>query len=163
MEQLLLFAECATETPVTPAARMNYSCELILRQPCVREACGPQIKCAQDVANLFSDAKCLAKEAFFVATLDQKNRLIDRHAVSIGTLTGALVHPREALWPALADNAAAVAYVHNHPSGDVTPSRDDREITARLLEAGKLLGFRTLDHVIIGRDQHFSFCEEGWL
>ena len=76
-------------------------------------------------------------------------------------MTGALVHPREVFKPALADGAAAVAFVHNHPSGSPDPSKDDREITVRLLEAGKLLGIRVLDHVIVGRSGHFSFVEEG--
>jgi len=140
---------------------MSYSCQLVLRQQSVREACGPPLKCGHDVAELCSASRSLDKETFFVASLDQKNRVIDVHLVSLGTLTGAPVHPREVYRPALADGAAAVAFVHNHPSGSPEPSRDDREITARLLEAGKLLGIRVLDHVIVGRDSHFSFVEEG--
>jgi DNA repair protein RadC len=101
------------------------------------------------------------KESFFIVLLDQKNRYISSEMVSVGTLTGALVHPREVFRPAMQAAAAAIAFVHNHPSGNPQPSRDDREITARLLEVGKLLGIRVLDHVIIGENSYFSFVEEG--
>jgi DNA repair protein RadC len=103
----------------------------------------------------------LAQEAFLAVSLNQKNSIMDMHLVSLGTLTGSLVHPREVFRPILLDGAAAVGFVHNHPSGNPDPSRDDREITARLIECAKLLGIRVLDHVIIGRNGYFSFSEEG--
>ena len=132
----------------------------------VKEATGRQYRSGLSFYEDCEDMSRLDRESFAVITLDQKDRRIDRHLISIGTLTAALVHPREVFRPALADNAAAVAFVHNHPSGDPAPSRDDREITARLLECAKLLGFRVLDHVIIGRpaegrNAFFSFVEEG--
>jgi DNA repair protein RadC len=95
--------------------------------------------------------------------MTQKNDVIDRHMISLGTLTASLVHPREVYRPALQDGAAAVAFVHNHPSGDPTPSPEDRALTKRLADAGALLGIRVLDHVIVGRERFYSFVDEGLL
>ena len=139
----------------------HYSVQLKVNQLVVREATGPQIRAAADIAKLFDDIVNLAQEAFFVATYDQKNKLIDKHLVSLGTLTASLVHPREVYRPAIMDGAAAVAFCHNHPSGDTTPSSEDKVITKRLREAGELLGIRVLDHVIVGRDGFFGFLESG--
>ncbi|MBI5445709.1 MAG: JAB domain-containing protein [Deltaproteobacteria bacterium] len=102
------------------------------------------------------------REAFVILLLDTKNRLIGINIVSVGTLTTSLVHPREVFKPAIAASASAVIGVHNHPSGDPQPSREDSDLTRRLWEAGKLLGIRFLDHVIIGDlGCHFSFCDAG--
>ena len=83
--------------------------------------------------------------------------------ISQGTLTASLVHPREVFRPALRDAAAAVVLVHNHPSGDPTPSREDREITQRLAEAGELLGIPVLDHVVVAERGYASLREDGAL
>jgi DNA repair protein RadC len=74
-------------------------------------------------------------------------------------LTASLVHPREAFAPAVRGSAAAVIFLHNHPSGDETPSREDRELTARLAACGRLLGIPMLDHVVIGAERYFSFAD----
>lgn len=103
------------------------------------------------------------REAFFVVTLDQKHRVIDKHLISLGTLTASLVCGREAFKTAIIEGAAAVAFVHNHPSGDPTPSPEDKAITKRLKEAGEILGIRVLDHCIIGRNGFTSFVDEGLL
>ena len=105
----------------------------------------------------------LKKEVFMVVLLDQKNRAITDEVCSEGTLTSSLVHPREVFRRAVQESAAAVAFVHNHPSGDPTPSAHDREITERLVEAAKLIGIRLLDHVIVGDTRFYSFFEEGML
>lgn len=105
----------------------------------------------------------LKKERFFVACLDQKHRLIGEDQVSEGSLTETLVHPREVFGPALRLGAAAIAVVHNHPSGDPKPSRADRTLTKRLQEAAELIGIRLLDHVIVGDGAFTSFVEEGLL
>ena len=81
--------------------------------------------------------------------------------VSQGTLTASLVHPREVFRPALREAAAAIVLVHNHPSGDPTPSREDREVTRRLAEAGEILGVRVLDHIVIAETGFRSLREEG--
>jgi DNA repair protein RadC len=142
----------------------SYSARVIARLPMVGEAKGPRLNTSEKVAELCKDMEGLAQETFHLLTLDQKHKVIDRHMVALGSLTGTIVHPREVFRLALLDCAAAVMFVHNHPSGDTKPSRDDLELTARLVDAAKLLGIRVLDHVIIGRDgRHFSFCVEGLL
>jgi len=103
------------------------------------------------------------KESFLVLLLDGKNRITRKVTVSEGSLNQSIVHPREVFAPAVRESAAAVLFVHNHPSGDPAPSREDREITRRLKEAGELLGIRVLDHVIIGDGNYFSFVESGAL
>lgn len=101
------------------------------------------------------------REQFLILLLDGKNRLIREVSVSTGSLNQSLVHPREVFNPAVRDSAAAVILVHNHPSGDPTPSREDLEITRRLRQAGEMLGIRVLDHVIIGHDTYVSLADRG--
>ncbi len=103
------------------------------------------------------------KEYFLILLLDSKNRIIREEQVSEGSLNQSIVHPREVFRPAIRESAAAVILVHNHPSGDPTPSREDREITRRLREGGELLGIRVLDHIIIGDGSYLSFVEQGLL
>lgn len=100
------------------------------------------------------------KERFYVACLDQKNRLLGEEMVSEGSLTEVVVHPREVFAPAVRLRAAAVAVVHNHPSGDPTPSPQDKALTKRLVRAAELVGIRLLDHVVIGDGDYISFVEE---
>ena len=86
------------------------------------------------------------------------------HTVSMGSLTASIVHPREVFKAAILANTAAIVCGHNHPSGDVQPSREDRAMTKRLVDAGKLLGIEVLDHIIIGREGvYFSFADENIL
>ena len=92
----------------------------------------------------------LDREHFFLITLDSKNRTIGYHTVSIGSLSTSVVHPPEVWKPAILDSAAAVIFLHNHPSGDPAPSREDRDCTNRLVEASKILGIRVLDHIVFG-------------
>jgi DNA repair protein RadC len=103
------------------------------------------------------------KECFFILLLDSKNRAVREEKISEGTLTSSLVHPREAFGPAVRESAASLIMVHNHPSGDPFPSREDEEITRRLVEGGKLLGIGVLDHIIIGEGRYYSFADEGRL
>ena len=105
----------------------------------------------------------LRKECFVAVILDQKNRFLSDEVCSEGSLTMSLVHPREVFRRAIRECAAAVAFVHNHPSGDPTPSSHDREITSRLADVSKLLGIRLLDHVGVGDTSYVSFVEQGWL
>jgi DNA repair protein RadC len=105
------------------------------------------------------------REHFVVLMLDQKNKVIGIHTVSIGSLTASVVHPRECFKPAILSNVAAIILAHNHPSGQPQPSQEDRVLTVRLVAAGKLLGISVLDHVIIGdgTSAYFSFADEGLL
>jgi len=103
------------------------------------------------------------KELFLTLLLDGKNRITRKVQVSEGCLNQSIVHPREVFAPAVRESAAAVIFIHNHPSGDPAPSREDREITRRLKEAGEILGIKVLDHIIIGDGSYFSFVESGLL
>ncbi len=104
-----------------------------------------------------------SKEYFLSLHLNAKNQLIREVLVSVGSLSTSVVHPREVFAPAVRDSTAAVIFLHNHPSGDPAPSREDRECTQRLLRAGKILGIRVLDHVVLGYDDYFSFADAGLL
>lgn len=104
----------------------------------------------------------LDRERFVVVLLNTKNAVLSTHTVSIGTLSSSLVHPREVFKPAIQAGAASLVLVHNHPSGKTEPSREDREVTRRLVEAGETLGIEVLDHVVIG-DFYLSFKEHGLL
>lgn len=103
------------------------------------------------------------REYFLTLLLDGKNRIIREEQISEGSLNQSIVHPREVFSPAVKESAAAVILIHNHPSGDPAPSREDREITRRLKEAGEIMGIRVLDHIIIGDGAYFSFVEMGLL
>ena len=104
----------------------------------------------------------LDRENFVVVLLNTKNEVTDTPLVSVGTLSASLVHPREVFKPAIRASAASVILAHNHPSGEVEPSREDREVTRRLGEAAGVLEIEVLDHVIVG-DGFFSMKEHGML
>ena len=101
------------------------------------------------------------EENFCIFCLNAKNKIIGVHTISIGSLTASIVHPREVFKAAMLNNASAIICLHNHPSGDPEPSREDIEITRRLVEAGKLLGINVLDHVIIGEQGYISMKGNG--
>jgi DNA repair protein RadC len=104
----------------------------------------------------------LDRENFVAVLLNTKNEVIESPLISVGTLSSSLVHPREVFKPAVRASAASVVLAHNHPSGKVEPSREDREVTRRLVGAAEILGIEVLDHVIVG-DGHFSMKEHGVL
>jgi DNA repair protein RadC len=115
-----------------------------------------------DVARYFSPRlRDLKKEVFIVLLLDARNRLIRSVTVSEGSLTSSIVHPREVFKPAILESAASVIFLHNHPSGDPAPSQDDLKITAQLVEAGRLIDIRVLDHIIIGHRSFVSLAGKG--
>lgn len=112
--------------------------------------------CREHFARLASDG---AQEEFHIVCLDAKHQVLGTHRVSVGTLDRTLIHPREVFRPAIKDAAKAILLVHNHPSGDPTPSADDRDLTSRLEEAGQTLGIQILDHVIVARGGVVSLRE----
>jgi DNA repair protein RadC len=114
-----------------------------------------EILTAKDIWLLCSDIKDFKKEHFLAFYLDTQNRLIQRQIISVGTLDASLVHPREVFEPALALHASSIIIAHNHPSNNVDPSVEDREVTQRLKQAGELLGIDLQDHIIIGSK---DFC-----
>jgi DNA repair protein RadC len=103
----------------------------------------------------------LTHEVFRVALLDAQNRLLRDRVVSEGTLSASLVHPREVFKPAILESAASVILLHNHPSGDPTPSREDVRLTRQLVECARLLDLRVHDHVVIGHGVYVSLAEQG--
>ncbi len=105
----------------------------------------------------------LKKEVFRVALLDAQNGLLRDVVVSEGTLSASLVHPREVFKPAILESAASIILLHNHPSGDPTPSREDLRLTRQLVECSKLLDLRIHDHVVIGRERFVSLAQRGAL
>lgn len=113
------------------------------------------------VFEMFHDLNNETKEHFITLHLDGKNRIVCKETVSIGSLNQSIVHPREVFKTALLSNAAAILLLHNHPTGDPSPSNEDRSITRRLIECGQLIGIQILDHIIIGADGYISFVEEG--
>ncbi|HVM95676.1 MAG TPA: DNA repair protein RadC [Candidatus Acidoferrales bacterium] len=102
------------------------------------------------------------REHFFAVLLDNKHRKIRDVRVSQGSLTSSIVHPRDVFEPVVRESAAAVVFVHNHPSGDPTPSREDIEITRRLRQVGEVMGVRVLDHIVIGHGRYVSFVNDGY-
>lgn len=101
------------------------------------------------------------RELFLVLLQDVRRHFLRREIVAVGTLSHILVHPREVFYPAIRHKAASLVLVHNHPSGDPTPSAQDRHLTATLIEAGRLIGIPVADHLVIGKGRYFSFREEG--
>ncbi len=101
------------------------------------------------------------REHFVVIMLDTKNQVIGINTVAIGVLASCPIHPREVFKPAILANAAGIILLHNHPSGDVTPSQDDLMLTRRLKEAGEILGIQVVDHVILGYANYASLKERG--
>ena len=112
----------------------------------------------ETIAKLFSERlKNEKKEIFMSALLNTKNQIFAEYRITEGILNASLVHPREVFNPAIRRNANAIICIHNHPSGDPSPSREDFEVTRRLVESGKLIGIPVLDHIIIGWDDYYSF------
>ena len=100
-------------------------------------------------------------EKFGILALDTKNNIIGVHIISVGTLNSSLVHPREVFKAAILNNSASIILFHNHPSGDCTPSKEDIELTERLVEVGKIMGIKVLDHIIVGDENYCSLKEKG--
>jgi DNA repair protein RadC len=124
----------------------------------------PVVDSARTAAGLVPAAvRGARKEHFLILCLNARRQLVHHETVSIGTLSASLVHPREVFSPAISHSAAAVVAVHNHPSGDPTPSAEDRDVTRRLQRAGELLGIPLADHVVVSESGFFSFREHGIL
>lgn len=122
---------------------------------------GTRYTSPQEVYETFRFLMQETKEVFLTLHLDGKNRIIAVDMVSIGSLNQSIVHPREVFKSACLSNAAAVILIHQHPTGDPTPSREDISITNRLKEAGELMGIRVMDHIIVGEGSYHSFVEQG--
>ena len=142
-------------------AVVRAALELGRRATAVPIAAGEPVR---DAATVFAHVRGrlpqLDREIFLALLLDGRNRLRAEVCVSEGTLTTALVHPREVFAPAIRDRAAALILVHNHPSGDPTPSSEDVALTERLRQVGEVVGIRVLDHVVVGHGRYVSLADE---
>ena len=123
---------------------------------------GRSLTDSQAIFDLFRVlAEDLDREAVWIACLDTKNRIACLSQISLGGIDSSICHPREVLKTALLANASAIVLVHNHPSGDPSPSSQDRAITARIGEAAQIIGIRFLDHLIVGDETFYSFADAG--
>jgi len=146
------------------AVQVHAALELGRRMAAEAREEGAPMRSPRDVAAAFAPRlEDLPVEEFHVAILDAQHRLERDVTVTRGLLNSSLVHPREVFREAIAERAAAIILVHNHPSGDPTPSADDRLVTEQLVAAGRLLDIPVHDHVIVGRGRYTSFAEAGLL
>jgi DNA repair protein RadC len=156
-------SECAGVGP-TKACRLRAALELGLRasaRPLDPHA--PIRSSADVVAVLGPRLRDESREHFYALALDVRHRPVAELLIAVGSLTACAVGPADVFRRVLREPAAAVVFAHNHPSGDPSPSPEDASLTARLRQAGALLGVQVLDHVILGRDAHFSFLDQGLL
>ena len=138
---------------------------LVKDGPAITTGWDRQVRRSQDVADFMAPlAANLDREHFWTVLLNGKNVAVGLNLVSIGSLTAALVHPREFLKALIIGNAAAAIVVHNHPSGDPAPSAEDLALTKRLCAVGDLVGIKVLDHIILGHDGAYcSLADNGQL
>ncbi|MFE5426840.1 MULTISPECIES: DNA repair protein RadC [Bacillaceae] len=122
------------------------------------------IRSPEDGANYcMEEMRFLSQEHFVCLYLNTKNQVLQKTTVFIGSLNASIVHPREVFKEAFKRSAASIICLHNHPSGDPSPSREDIEVTKRLVECGKIIGIEILDHIIIGEHKYVSLKEKGYL
>jgi DNA repair protein RadC len=159
-------AELCGVPGIGPAKATKILAALDLGRRAVEEERGDRdrVRCAADVYALMRlSMRDLPHEEFHVLLLNTQNEVIRALQVTRGTLDASLVHPREVFRSAITESAASVILVHNHPSGDPTPSSEDRAVTRQLRSAGTVVGIEVLDHVIIGERRYVSFAESGLL
>lgn len=122
------------------------------------------VSCSRDVYQAYNDRLALAgQESFVVLVLNARNRILERHTVAKGGVNTVHVSPSDCVRPAIIAGAPSIILLHNHPSGDPSPSPEDRTLTTRIATAATLLGIRLLDHIIISRDSYYSFSDAGAL
>jgi DNA repair protein RadC len=135
--------------------------EAILRYGPGRRVAGPnRIRDAEDAVQICQDLRDEVQEHFCVMLLNSKGQVLGRYTAAVGSLTEVAIHPREVFRAAIQAGAASVVLVHNHPSGDSTPSSQDDLITDKLRKIGKLIGIPVLDHVVMGVEDHYSYQEQ---
>jgi DNA repair protein RadC len=147
---------------VVKAIQIRAAVELGKRISAFTEEARPVIRCPADVSQLLmSELRREPREHFKVLLLDTRNQVVRVSTISVGSLTESIVHPREVFREAIRHSSAALIAVHNHPSGDPSPSPEDIQVTRRLDEAGRMLGIDFLDHVILGDGRYVSLKERG--
>lgn len=146
------------------AAQLKAALELGKRALAAPLSTGVRIGSSADLFRHYHPhLRDMKREVFKVVLLDAKHTIIRDATVSEGSLTLSIVHPREVFNFAVRESAAAVIFLHNHPSGDPQPSPEDRLLTDRLVTAGEVLGIQVLDHLVMGDGQYVSFADRGWL
>ncbi|HLS47205.1 MAG TPA: DNA repair protein RadC [Gemmatimonadales bacterium] len=146
------------------ASRLIAAFEIGARLTLEARPSAPRIREPEDIVRRFSARlRDLPVEEFHLLALDSQSRVLREVLVTRGLLNSSLVHPREVFRPAIAEAAAGIIVVHNHPSGDPTPSAEDRAVTRQLVAAGQLLDLPIYDHVIIAGDRFTSFASAGML
>lgn len=146
------------------AAQIKASMSIAKRFSTIPVKMLQQFKCSNDIFGHFHERlRGKRQEQFIVVLLDNKNRIMKEVNISMGSLTASIVHPREVFTSAIKESAASVIFVHNHPSGDPDPSKEDIQITQRLVDAGNIIGIKVLDHIVIGNEQYVSFKDSGIL
>jgi DNA repair protein RadC len=150
------------ETPQARRARVRRVPVYTPSSQAARPRPGIRIAGATEVWLEMRELETVAVEEFWILALDARHRLISKTLGSRGSMTGVEVHPRDVFRPLIQMGAVAVIFVHNHPSGDPTPSRADIDLTNRFREVGDLVGIPVLDHVIIGEQGFSSLCERNW-
>jgi DNA repair protein RadC len=144
------------------AATLSAAFQLVRRIQSKTSKDQPSFKRAKDVANLYLPLmKDLRKEVFRVLLLSRSNRLIKEVTISEGTLDASIVHPRDVFREALLESAAGVILLHNHPSGNPSPSEEDLRITKQLVEAGRVMGIKVYDHIILAGEDYRSLADDG--
>ena len=144
------------------AATLSAAFELVRRIQSQKESSKVSFKRSADVAGHYAPLmRDLRKEVFKVILLNRANRLIKDVTISEGTLEASIVHPRDVFREALLEPAAGVILIHNHPSGNPSPSEEDLRITKQLTEAGRLLGIKVYDHIILAGESYRSLADEG--
>jgi DNA repair protein radc len=159
-------AELTNIRGVGPAKAVQLRAGIELGRRLARRAASdrPVIRKPEDAAKLvMEDLRSELKEHFVCLFLNTKNQVLARETLSVGTLNASLVHPREVFRPAIKRGSASIICLHNHPSGDPTPSPEDISLTRRLHEAGSLIGIDVLDHIVIGDGRFVSLKEQGYL
>ncbi|MBB6214902.1 DNA repair protein RadC [Anaerosolibacter carboniphilus] len=146
------------------ACQLIAAIELGKRIAAAKATVRPCIKSPGDIVNIYmEEMRYYKKEYFKIVLLNTKNEIISSENVSIGSLNASLVHPREVFITAIKKSAASVVLLHNHPSGNPQPSKEDISITKRLAEAGKIIGIDVIDHIIIGNGTYTSLKEKDIL
>ena len=144
------------------AAILSSAFELVRRIQSQKDGDKPSFKRSSDVATCYLPLmRDLRKEVFKVLLLNRANRLIKEVTISEGTLDASIVHPRDVFREALLETASGVILIHNHPSGNASPSEEDLRITKQLVEAGRLLGIKVYDHIILAGEGYRSLADEG--
>lgn len=146
------------------ACQIIASFELGRRLAAFSEGSKKQINSAKDIARYFiPEMSSLKKEHFKAVYLDSRKKVVKEETIFVGSVNESIVHPREIFQGAIIEGAAALIVIHNHPSGDPTPSEEDIEVTKELVLCGELLGIELLDHVIIGNNKYVSLQEQGYV